>query len=81
MMIAVSLSLLAYPSVSTGLKPSKGGSLTLHILAGMGFGEFRPDAGGTSEVAVGAMMGMLDGGKQLVGERGGYSTPRSIGMT
>jgi hypothetical protein len=55
MTIAVSLLLRAYPSVSTGLTPSKGGSLTLHILAGTGLGELRPEGGGMSAVAEGAI--------------------------
>jgi hypothetical protein len=54
MTIAVSLSLRAYPSVSMGLKPSKGGSFTVHIFAGRGFGELRPEGGGTSTVVEGA---------------------------
>ena len=42
--------------MSIGLKPSKGGSLTLQIFAGGGLGELRPDGGGMSTVAEGAMM-------------------------
>lgn len=41
------------------LKPSKGGSLTLHIFAGGGLGELRPE-GGMSAVADGAMTGVLE---------------------
>ena len=43
MTMAVSGALLMYPSESMGLTPSKGGSLSVHIFAGSGLGELRPD--------------------------------------
>ena len=43
-----------------GLKPSKGGSLTLQIFAGGGLGELRPEGSGMSAVAEGAIaLGVL----------------------
>jgi hypothetical protein len=66
MIIAVSLSLRAYPSVSTGLNPSNGGSFTLHILVGAGFGKFRLDGGSASVVAEGAISQLMEvGGRQV----------------
>lgn len=58
--MAVSRLLRAKPSLSTGLKPSNGGSLTLQIFAGGGLGELRPEGSGMSAVAEGAIaMGVL----------------------
>ena len=56
MMIAVSGLLRAYPSLSIGLKPSNGGSLTFQMRAGGGLGGLRPEAAGASLVAEGAMV-------------------------
>jgi hypothetical protein len=56
MTMAVSRLLRAYPSESTGLKPSNGGSLTLQIFAGGCLGELRPEGGGMSAVAEGAIV-------------------------
>jgi hypothetical protein len=49
MTIAVFALLLAYPSVSIGLKPSNGGSRSVHTRVGGGLGELRPEfaAGGS----------------------------------
>jgi hypothetical protein len=41
--------------VSTGLKPSKGGSLTVQSFVGAGLGELRPEPRGASLIAEGAM--------------------------
>lgn len=59
MTIAVFALLLAYPSAFMGLKPSNGGSRSVHILAGGGLGELRP------EFAAGGSMseGMVDGAR------------------
>lgn len=55
MIMAVSLLLRDQPSLSMGLKPSKGGSDTLQSLGG-GLGGLRPASCGASSMAEGAMV-------------------------
>ena len=59
--MAVSLLLRDQPSLSMGLKPSKGGSDTLQSLGG-GLGGLRPASCGASSMAEGAMALKLEMG-------------------
>jgi len=58
MTIAVSLLLRDQPSLSMGLKPSKGGSDTLHSFGG-GLAGLRPAVCGASSMAEGANLLVL----------------------
>jgi hypothetical protein len=57
--MAVSWLLRDQPSLSIGLKPSKGGSFTLHSFGG-GLAGLRPRACGASMIADGAMVVRLE---------------------
>jgi hypothetical protein len=57
--MAVSPLLSDHPSLSMGLKPSKGGSDTLQSLGG-GLGGLRPASWGASSIAEGAMAVKLE---------------------